>query len=51
MHDPAYQGRRPHRPGQATGTSRQMAPVLVFGATPAMQLMQEEIFGPVLPVI
>ena len=28
-----------------------LAPVLVFGATSGMQLMQEEIFGPVLPVI
>ena len=36
---------------QDGGTSRQMAPVLVFGATSGMQLMQEEIFGPVLPVI
>ncbi|GAB2727493.1 coniferyl aldehyde dehydrogenase [Melaminivora jejuensis] len=33
------------------GVARQMAPVLVFGATHAMQLMQEEIFGPVLPVL
>ena len=32
-------------------TSRQMAPVLVLGATSEMQLMQEEIFGPILPVI
>ena len=30
---------------------RQMAPALVFGATSEMQLMQEEIFGPILPVI
>ncbi|MEQ6437379.1 coniferyl aldehyde dehydrogenase [Comamonas sp. w2-DMI] len=30
---------------------RQMAPALVFGATGEMQLMQEEIFGPILPVI
>jgi coniferyl-aldehyde dehydrogenase len=36
---------------QDGGTSRQMAPVLVFGATSGMQLMQEEIFGPILPVI
>ena len=28
-----------------------MAPTLVLGATPAMQLMQEEIFGPILPVL
>ncbi len=30
---------------------RQMPPALVFGATVQMQLMQEEIFGPILPVI
>ncbi len=33
------------------GVSRQMLPTLVFGATSAMQLMQEEIFGPILPVV
>lgn len=40
-------------PGGAVpeAASRQMAPVLVFGATPAMKLMEEEIFGPVLPVL
>lgn len=37
--------------GIGDGVGRQMAPVLVFGATPGMQLMQEEIFGPVLPVL
>ncbi|MDI1274506.1 coniferyl aldehyde dehydrogenase [Polaromonas sp.] len=37
--------------GAALDTSRQMAPVLVFGATPAMKLMDEEIFGPILPVL
>ena len=31
--------------------SRQMEPTLVLGATSGMQLMQEEIFGPILPVI
>ena len=30
---------------------RQLAPALVFGVTRQMQLMQEEIFGPILPVI
>ena len=29
---------------------RKQAPVLVLGATPEMKLMQEEIFGPILPV-
>ena len=39
-------------PGAGTvGTARQMAPVLVFGTTPAMKLMDEEIFGPILPVL
>lgn len=37
--------------GIAAGSSRQMAPVLVFGATPTMKLMDEEIFGPILPVL
>ena len=40
-----------HQASLGDGISRQMAPVLVFGATSSMQLMQEEIFGPVLPVI
>lgn len=40
-----------HQASLGDGVSRQMAPVLVFGATSAMQLMQEEIFGPILPVI
>jgi len=30
--------------------TRKLEPVLVVGATPAMQVMQEEIFGPLLPV-
>ena len=33
------------------GASRQMLPTLVFGVTSDMQLMQEEIFGPILPVV
>ena len=33
------------------GVARQMAPTLVFGVSAEMQLMQEEIFGPVLPVL
>jgi len=33
------------------GGPRQMAPVLVFNPDPALRLMQEEIFGPVLPVL
>ncbi|MBS0607750.1 MAG: aldehyde dehydrogenase family protein [Proteobacteria bacterium] len=37
--------------GIGDGVGRQMAPTLVFGATPGMQILQEEIFGPVLPVL
>ena len=33
------------------GAARQMAPTLVFGVTQDLQLMQEEIFGPILPVV
>lgn len=38
--------------GQSSASAtRQMAPVLVYGAKPGMQLIDEEIFGPVLPVL
>ncbi|CAN5290066.1 coniferyl aldehyde dehydrogenase [soil metagenome] len=37
--------------GKAGGTSRQMAPVLVFGLAPGARLLKEEIFGPILPVL
>ena len=33
------------------GIARQMPPALVLGATGQMRLMQEEIFGPLLPVM
>lgn len=35
----------------ADPVTRQMAPVLVYGAQPGMKLMEEEIFGPILPVV
>jgi coniferyl-aldehyde dehydrogenase len=35
----------------AGSASRQMAPVLVFGAASGLRLLQEEIFGPILPVL
>ncbi|MEE4218987.1 MAG: coniferyl aldehyde dehydrogenase [Xanthomonadales bacterium] len=39
-------------PGQESDPSiRKIAPMLVTGATPDMVLMQEEIFGPLLPVM
>lgn len=31
--------------------SRKLAPVLVHGATPEMRVLQEEIFGPILPIV
>jgi coniferyl-aldehyde dehydrogenase len=39
------------RPETAQGRARTLAPVLVLDATDEMALMQEEIFGPVLPVL
>jgi coniferyl-aldehyde dehydrogenase len=38
-------------PASADPSTRQMAPVLVYGAEPGMRLMEEEIFGPILPVL
>jgi coniferyl-aldehyde dehydrogenase len=37
--------------GSADPVTRQMAPVLVYGAKPGMRLIDEEIFGPILPVL
>ncbi|SFC34481.1 coniferyl-aldehyde dehydrogenase [Polaromonas sp. OV174] len=38
-------------PANVAGASRQMAPVLVFDAPNSSQLLSEEIFGPILPVL
>jgi len=35
---------------QPDATTRRMPPVALLNVTPAMQVMQEEIFGPILPV-
>ena len=35
----------------ATSSPRQMNPALVFDAEPSLRLMDEEIFGPILPVV
>jgi coniferyl-aldehyde dehydrogenase len=37
--------------GRATRHPRTFLPVVILGATPAMRIMHEEIFGPVLPVV
>lgn len=36
---------------EAVGDSRKFFPTLVLGATPDMAVMQDEIFGPILPVV
>jgi len=36
---------------EPAGAARQLRPTLVFGAQPSMRLMQDEIFGPILPVL
>ena len=40
-----------HTPDAGEGAARQLRPTLVFGATPTMRLLQQEIFGPILPVL
>ncbi|HQS32425.1 MAG: coniferyl aldehyde dehydrogenase [Polaromonas sp. 24-62-144] len=39
------------RPAGAPAVSRQMPPALVFGAAAGSKLLDEEIFGPILPVL
>ena len=45
------QGAHLHRCGQDSGHGRQMPLTVVTGTQPEMRLMQEEIFGPILPVV
>lgn len=37
--------------GERGGNSRKMAPTLLLDVTPSMRVMQEEIFGPILPIV
>jgi coniferyl-aldehyde dehydrogenase len=39
------------RPESAQGRPRTLAPVLILGATGDMAVMQQEIFGPILPIL
>lgn len=41
----------PLAPSSMSSDARLMVPTLVVGATPAMRLMQEEIFAPILPLL
>lgn len=41
----------PWDPRNPPPPSRQLEPLLVIGAKPGMRLMEEEIFGPILPVL
>ncbi|MEJ8811367.1 coniferyl aldehyde dehydrogenase [Variovorax ureilyticus] len=45
------QGARIERSGEAAPGSRQFGPALVLGAQPGLSLLEEEIFGPILPVL
>lgn len=49
--DATDKGARAHVCGQVAEGSRKMAPVLLTETTPDMRVRQEEIFGPVLPLI
>jgi aldehyde dehydrogenase (NAD+) len=45
------EGQKIHTGGQVDVAARYVAPTIVLDPDPASELMQEEIFGPVLPVI
>ncbi|AZV37949.1 coniferyl aldehyde dehydrogenase [Komagataeibacter xylinus] len=47
----AAQGAQVTRLGSDSATDHVLAPVLLLSVTPQMAVMQEEIFGPVLPVL
>ena len=52
LEDARAKGARVEVLGSASdGHSRRLAPALVFGPTPTMRVMQEEIFGPILPMV
>jgi len=48
--DAVAKGARVLHGSSPTGPSRQVAPIILAGITPAMQLWREEIFGPVIAI-
>ena len=42
---------QPMQDALGDGVSRQMLPVVVWGAKPSLRLLREEIFGPILPIV
>ncbi|WP_215753596.1 coniferyl aldehyde dehydrogenase [Acetobacter sp. P5B1] len=51
VHDAEAQGAQAIRLGQDAPAEHLLAPVLLLNVTPEMAVMQEEIFGPVLPML
>lgn len=51
VHDAEAQGAQAVRLGQDAPAEHLLAPVLLLNVTPDMAVMQEEIFGPILPVL
>lgn len=51
VHDAEAQGAQAIRLGQDAPAEHLLAPVLLLNVTPDMAVMQEEIFGPILPVL
>jgi coniferyl-aldehyde dehydrogenase len=53
LNDAAQQGASVHTlTGEPSdGSSRKIPPTVVLGVTPDMQIMQDEIFGPILPIM
>jgi aldehyde dehydrogenase (NAD+) len=51
LQDARRLGARIHTGGEVLAGSRKLLPTIVSGVTPEMTLVQEEIFGPILPVV
>ena len=51
LHEAATNHYTIHAGGQSDAKTRYIAPTVITGVTPQCQLMHEEIFGPILPVL